>query len=219
MMDRLMFNNHNARILTPKDLDAVLELDSSQQKIMSRYKDVEYQQNTVEQVEFILNGSRDQYILIGTFENDKLIATVGGTFWPSMPFWAKHLVKTRKVSGLSQYNVVKNGIAASIMLMFDIAESQGRFVYYKAQSLKHYNAWLISLEKTQFKKGGSINHSYPGRGRYSYFLETIVPANERPKYDYQWKIMWGRIQPFDTAIIFASLDNDKRHNLLNNISR
>lgn len=132
-----------ARILNVDDADALSNIYSQIEPWRSEHQPKEkfdFWKN-VENVRRVLEDTSGTYI--GTFQDEKLIASLRMTWWKSMPHWSLGNIVTN-VRTLS-INLEKNGVAAAMKLAIDLAESKGCYRFYTAISERQMKQEIFDL--------------------------------------------------------------------------
>ena len=144
-----------------------------------------------------LDQSQDEKIIIGTFDGDDLIATLGMIFNNASPTWLLGLMITKRST--FGYNLKTNGIADAMELALNLAESKEIYKYFtfiKKRILPlTYSKWFTYVPRLQ---------------KYSFVIEEIIPARTTSKYLSHRAIAYNKIYNEDYLIRSATASDDIR---------
>jgi len=123
-----------------------------------------------EQIERMI--SNPLVCITGTWEDDKMIASVTGTFWKGVPNWfLSSLITNKRTVNL---NLRENGVASATELLIDYAESRGYYKFYTIVSERQYNS----------ERAMTIFQKYiPKLQEYVYVTEAKIMPNELSDFD------------------------------------
>jgi hypothetical protein len=133
----------------------------------------------------------NDYVIIGYFEDDKLISwiTIGfyeskmrGKFWVISNFFST--VNT------SYFNFNRPEFGMLFKEAFEIAEGRGYYQYFYSIAER-----LERVYERQWKK-----NSYAIQGKYDLTTIDIVPANTKPEFELYWRLMGQELKPDNIAI-------------------
>lgn len=113
-----------------------------------------------------------QTAIVGSWENDKMVAAVMGTFWNSLPNWTlSSIITSNRTTNL---NLRENGIADATELLIDIAEGRGYYKFYTVISERQY--------KNQRVREIFQQH-IPALQEYVYVTEARILPNEFTSFE------------------------------------
>lgn len=197
------------RILTLQDINQVLDLYASQEKIMGMSIPFENKENFAQQMQdFYLNPAVEKRILFGTFVDQDLKAAMGMVIWNEMPYWTLTRLIVKKGPKTVAFNPALNGIDSCLRSCLEWAENLGCYRYFVMSSLRHHEGLA------------SAGMSHPSLGeRYAVFVEEVVLANQRPKYNYVWQMMGQVTWPQSLVVRSGALLNQYREKLKADLSQ
>lgn len=141
--------------------------------------------------------SQDEKILLGAFDDDNLIATMGMAFSKVSPTWLLFFMITSRSS--FDYNLKENGLANLMETALDIAENKQVYRYYtfiKKRILPFtYDKW--------FKYVPRLNN-------YTFAIEGIIPANTKSSYPLFSELGFNKVYSEDYIVRSATAHDSIR---------
>lgn len=141
--------------------------------------------------------SQDSRILLGAFENEKLVATMGMYFDEASPIWLLFYMVTSRSS--FNYNLKLNGLADLIEHALDIAEGRQVYRYYTFMKKRilpfTYDKWFTYVPRLK---------------NYTFVIEDVIPANTKSKYPLFNNFGFNKIYSEDYIIRSATAQDSVR---------
>ena len=147
--------------------------------------------STERYIEHKKEAKSNDAVVIGYFEDDKLISwiTIGfyeskmrGKFWVISTFFSA--VNT------SYFNFNRPEFGMLFKEAFEVAEGRGYYQYFYSIAER-----LERVYERQWKK-----NSYAIQGKYDLTTIAVVPANTKPEFELYWRLMGKETKP-DNIII------------------
>jgi len=142
-------------------------------------------------IELKEEAKSNDYVIIGYFEDDKLISwiTIGfyeskmrGKFWVISSFFSA--VNT------SYFNFNRPEFGMLFKEAFEVAEGRGYYQYFYSIAER-----LERVYERQWKK-----NSYAIQGKYDLTTIAVVPANTKPEFELYWRLMGQELKPDNISI-------------------
>ncbi len=140
-------------------------------------------------------GQRENKYLIGAFSDETLIAVSAMAFAENRPWGSLIYLKIdQRVPTAFRLSVLRQIVDHS----FELAEEKNCIRIYMANRLqrrgKFLNARLFPLVK-----------NIERLQKYSFISESVVPANTKPQFEYEWQLMGVQTWPEELGIVSATL--------------
>lgn len=100
------------------------------------------------------------------------------------------------------YEVCENGIAQAVDMAVEDAERHGYTQF----------SWVTALKGWNTREERWYNASRTFK-RYNVFIDNIIPAGEKPKFEYEWNLVGWRTHPIAMAVKSAKIKPHLRHEL------
>ena len=188
-------------VLTPEHLDLFLELKKQvpgQWKLGPAYDDIIDPKNY-----YLGTLMHNQYYTIGNIENDKLVSIVSMIEFTNTASWCFMYMCALNLG----FNTLVE--TKTHLLMSELFD----------ESLRRKLPVGIALFRSNFP-----THNYsmirrwskliPQVDYYNYYTEALIPANTKPKYDYQNWLMCNKTWPVDLKIESVVLKQEYRDQFL-----
>ena len=142
-------------------------------------------------IEHIKEAKSNDAVIIGYFEDDKLISWIDIGFYESKmrgKFW----VISNFFSSVytSHFNFNRPEFGMLFKSAFAVAEGRGYHQYFYSIAER-----LERVYERQWKK-----NSYAIQGKYDLTTIDIVPANTKPEFELYWRLMGQELKPDNIAI-------------------
>jgi len=185
------------RPLVSTDFPEYERIVNTQKKVMERSRRLDITDFLTE-FDYRRSGRN---VLAGAFDEDGILRScVGMFFWDKLPGVTDHtLVIDHSHSPL--FNPKKSGHLHIIRSLHEYCESQDRFYHYCIKHAAHMKAELKMWDK----------YTDEFFDRYERYVEYIVPAGKRPKWDSFWGIMGRTTYPYDVAVHSVRLKQKHRN--------
>lgn len=161
------------RLLNNSDLLSLLDLHERVDNFMGTKMDQEEKQNYLKRIEWLF--SQSDYKTVGAFDEDRLVAALGGRFFEGFPYWychgQVHKLPINSLAAARNYFVVIHRLTR---LLLEYGEEHGYYGFYIAKEARDWIAsWKIRekmLEKEEF--------DYK---RYDYYLDQVYLPGDQCK--------------------------------------
>lgn len=150
-------------------------------------------EESIAELDHYLDPTNSQFVMIGHFVEDQLVADQQLFFWNLKPHVTSEYIRTYKKPG---FELKESTRAATINMALQISTQRNCFRYY----------YVIP---SQWKKGLNRFHAeyVPESRHWSDHLEAHIPAYTRPESNFHWRIIGEEMMPVDCEIYFKQRKN------------
>jgi len=195
---------HQTRALTEDDLDQMIEIFTSPQKVMRTYLD-----RTEKEIidDFHYPGTT----FVGTFNNGILTSFMKYVVWQRLPMFQVGNLNIRKGT-LNRYEFSTTGspVIPIIDFILQSTETLGLYNWYYNRSLSpaYHRIQLHGKDMLKNSKYGFDKEK--DQYRYDRFIDEVVPAGCRSKYDIFFSMTGNKIFTEDYMVVKCSLKPEYR---------
>lgn len=199
-----MNTKYQTRVLTEDDLGQMIEIFTSPQKVMRTQID----RNEKEIIDdFYYTGTT----FVGTFAEEKLTSFMKYVVWQRLPIFQVGNLNIRKGTlNRYEFSTSESPVIPIINLILQSAESLGLYTWYYNRSLSP------AYHRIQLHGSDMLKNSMYGfdieknQYRYDRFIDEVVPAGSRSKYDVFFNMAGNKIFAEDYMVVKCCLKPEYR---------
>lgn len=199
-----MNTEYQTRILTEGDLDQMIEIFTSPQRVMRTHI-------SRDKKEIIDDFHYPGTTFVGTFDNEKLTSFMKYVVWQRLPVFQVGNLNIRKGTlNRYEFSAAESPIIPIIDLILHSTEELGLYTWYYNRSLSP------AYHRIQLRGNDMLRNSEYGfdkekdQYRYDRFIDEVVPAGNRSKYDVFFSMAGYKIFTEDYMVVKCCLKPEYR---------